>query len=581
MAAAGDDPETTAADRAADRAEAASAGLVVQALAKADRGFTMYLPNNPLHEKFFEDFRRRVDGHLAEFGDLTLELTHRSMLCRGEQVYASEELRENIAFRMFADGIRFLTIEEGVEPRELRALVEIVGRSSQEADEDDVATRLWAAELPHVTYVLADLPSAGGEAARAVTAPAAPQGGAIRRVSAAVAAAPPPAPPQAPAQQVFTLSEEELAALRELVAAEERRTPFEDMAGILEAILPAERDAALLEDFLEILARLCGDLLLTGRPAEAVALLSVLTGSAAAPGVPPGHAERIEGARARVVTPAVLEGFTRLLGQDGGPELQQLRPLVAALGRHAIEPFCRALGDVPGKETRKVLIEALAETGRACPDLFLPFLADPRWFLVRNTIYILRRIGGPETAKAILRCAHHRDPRVRKEVLLYFEETGEPAGEAVPLAYLGDEAPALRVAAARHLARRGSRVAAERLLAAVNSPAFAERAREEREIFWEALGAVDPAQALPRLREMLLKRRLFAQAREIDDTACACAGLRRIGTPEAVGILREAAGGKRGEAREIVERALRAVARDRRAGAESGPDGVPPEAGRA
>ncbi len=51
----------TAEERLADKAEAASAGLVVQALAKADRGFTMYLPNNPLHEKFFEEFRKRVD----------------------------------------------------------------------------------------------------------------------------------------------------------------------------------------------------------------------------------------------------------------------------------------------------------------------------------------------------------------------------------------------------------------------------------------------------------------------------------------------------------------------------------------
>jgi hypothetical protein len=578
---AGDDPEAPAAERSAGKAEAASAGFVVQALAKADRGFTMYLPNNPLHEKFFEDFRKRVEEHLANFGDLTLELTHQSIRCRGEAVYSSEEMRENIAFRMFADGIRFLTIEEGVEPRELRALVEIVGRSSREADEDDVATRLWGAELPHVTYILADLPSAGGEGARAVLAPSAPQGGAIRRVSASLAVEPPPLPPQAPAQQVFILSEEELAALRELVAAEEGRTPLADMASILEAILVAEEDPAVLEDFLAILSRLCGDLLLTNRPGEAVALLSVLAAAAAAPGLPPGHAENIGGARARVITPAVLEGFTRLLGQEEGVDLQQLRPLVAALGPHAIEPFCRALGDVPGKEARKALVEALAETGRGNPDLFLPFLTDPRWYLVRNTIYILRRIGGAEAARAIVRCAHHRDPRVRREVLLYFEETGDPAGESVPLAYLDDDTRPLRMAAARHLARRRPRAAAALLLAAVASPAFAARARDERETFWEALAAAAPSEALPRLREMLLKRRLFGRAKELDDTACACAGLRRIGTPEAMAALQEAAARKRGEARDIVERALRALSRDKRAAAAPAAGGRSPEADRA
>jgi len=573
---AGADPEASPAERRAERAEAASAGLVVQALAKADRGFTMYLPNNPLHEKFFEDFRKRVEEHLGTYGDLTLELTHQSLLCNGETVYTSAGLRENIAFRMYADGIRSLTLEEGIEPRELRALVEIVGRSSQEADEDDVATRIWSAELPHVSYALADLPSAGGEGARAVAAPPAPdQEAAVRRYAAALAAAPPPAPPRPIAQQVFTLPEEELAALRELVAADERRTPLEDMASILEAILAAEEDTAVLGDFLEILARLCGDLLHTGRTGEAVALLSVLTAAAAAPSLPPGHAGLIEGARARVITPAVLEGFTRQLARDGGIDLAQLRLLVAALGRHAIEPFCRVLGDVPGKETRKVLIEALADAGRGLPGLFQPFLADERWYLVRNTVYILRRIGGQDSARAIQRCAQHRDPRVRKEVLLYFEESGDPGGDPVALAYLGDETPALRISAARFLARRGSRAAAERLLAVVASPAFAERAREEREVFWEALAALAPARILPRLREMLLKRRLFGQAKEIDDTACACAGLRRIGTPEAAAILREAAAAKRGEAKELVERALRALARARAQGEAAAGRAVP------
>jgi hypothetical protein len=77
------------------------------------------------------------------------------------------------------------------------------------------------------------------------------------------------------------------------------------------------------------------------------------------------------------------------------------------------------------------------------------------------------------------------------------------------------------------------------------------------------LGALAPAQALPLLREMLQRRRWFGQAKDLDDTACACAGLKRIGTSEAVDALRRAAAGKRGEARELVEKALRALARSR------------------
>jgi len=242
---------------------------------------------------------------------------------------------------------------------------------------------------------------------------------------------------------------------------------------------------------------------------------------------------------------------------------------IRKLVRHFIDP---AIGAVTGKETRKVLIEALVEVGRGSPKLFLPFLLDPRWYLVRNTIYILRRIAGPESARAALRCAGHQDARVRKEVALFFDETGDPAGESVMIGFLGDDVQSLRVAAVRSLARRGSKPAAERLLALTASPGFAGRERLEREAVWEALGALAPDRVFPTLKDMLLKRRWFGQAQDLDDTACACAGLKGIGTPDAIAVLQKAAAAKRGEPRELVEKALRSLARGRgrtaRAGSE-------------
>ena len=557
-----------AADRAAEKAEAASAGLVLQALVKAERGFVIYLPNNPLHERFFEDLRQRLGEHLGKFGDLHLDLTHDSVVCRGETIYANPELRENLAFRMYADGIRALRVEVGVESHELRTVVEILGRPAADTDEDDIVTRLWSSDLPHISYALAELPVEGGTASIAPSGVQAPQEAALRRYATEVAAAPPGALPS-PAQPIFSLSEEELATLQEFVAREERRSPLEDMTCIVEAVITSRLDEGVLGEFLEIIARLCGDLMLSGRVDQAVELLSMLSRTAARPGSPPDQTARIEGARAQVVTADVLAGLSRLLAGEG-IERGLLQRLVSELGRSAIEPFCNILGEVPDKETRKLLIDSLVEAGRESSGLFVPFLRDSRWFLVRNTIFILRRIAGPEVAREISRCAGHEDPRVRKEVLLYFDENSDPAGESVLLSFLDDETQSLRVAAVRGLMRRGSRPAADRLLALTNAPTFAERERLERETVWEALGALAPAKVLPTLKAMLLKRRLFGQARDLDDTACACAGLRRVGTPEAIELLRQAADGKRGEARELVEKALRSIARGRAPGEGAG-----------
>lgn len=555
--------------RAADKAVTASAGLLMLALAKADRGFSIYLPNNPLHEKFFEEFCRRAEEHLGEYGALRLDITHDSVLCGGETIYTNPELRENLAFRMYADGIRSLTIEPGVEPLELRTLVEILGRPAREDDEDDIVTRLWSAELPHVAYLLAEIPRESGGAVldAGLSGSRAVQAGALRRYAVELAAAPPAPLLRPPSHQIFSLSEEEIATLQGLLARDEQRTPLEDMASILEAVIAAEREVAVLQEFLEIVARLCGELLIAGRVDQAVELLSMLSRTAAHRGLPEGHAAKIEQSRERVMTPDVRAGLSRLLATGDGIDREALRALVAGLGRSAIEPFCHLLGDVPGKETRKVLIEALVAAGRGSPELFLPFVLDPRWYLVRNAIYILRRIAGPESARAALRCAGHQDARVRKEVLLYFDETGDPAGESVMLGFLGDEVQSLRVAATRSLARRGSKAAAERLLALTTSPGFAERELLERESVWEALGALVPDRVFPTFADLLLKRRWFVSAQDLDDAACAVAGLKRIGTPAAVELLQKAATRKRGEARGLVEKALRAIAQTRGPGA--------------
>lgn len=558
-------------DPAAVKGEIASAAQVLQALVKADRGFSIYLPNNPLHEKFFEDFRQRVAEHLEEFGPLRLDIAHDSILCRGEPVYANPELRENLAFRMFADGIRSISLAEGIEAHELRTLVEIFGRQAMEEDEDDIVTRLWSSELPHLSYVLSELPLASEPEALGLRGTQTVQEEALRHYAAELAAAPPPPLPPLPPQQIFSLTEEELIALQSLLAGEEQRRPLEDLAGILEAVLAAEEEDAVLEEFLEIITRLCADLLITRRIEHSVALISVLTRVEARPGLPEGRAAKLAGARAGVLSSSVVEGLSRLLAGGEGIERELLWRLVVTLGRPAIEPFCRILGDVPGKEMRKVLIEALAETGRGAPELFLPFLRDPRWYLVRNTIYILRRIGGPEAARAVLQCAGNRDLRVRKEVLFYFDETGDSVGETALLAFLGDEAQALRMAAARSLARRGSRAAAQRLLALTVSPGFAACELVERETVWEALGALSPAEVFPRLKKLLLKRHWFGQAGDLEDTVCAVAGLKRIGSPGALEVLREAAGRKRGAALEIVRKALQTLAAGR--GADGKPAG--------
>lgn len=562
------------AEDAAAKAEAASAGMLLQALGKAAKGFTIYLPNNPLHGKFFEDLDRRVVEHLEEFGPLRLDIEHDSIRCRGRTIYENPELRENLAFRMYADGMRGLILDERLETRELRAFVEIVGMPPAEDAEDDIVTRLWSADLPHLTYFLAELPPVSGPEELGIRPETVPLQDAVRRAAARVAAEPPPPPPPPlpPGGRIFALEAAELARLEEEVRLETGRTPIEDVSAMLGAVLAAERDLAFATELADITARLCADLLLIGGYGHAAELARVLGRAASLPGTPPETAAMLRGRRATILSEDVVEALGRDVVREPGIGREDLQGLVEAFGTDGISPFCRVLGQVPDKETRRTLIDALAEAGREAPELFYPFLDDGRWFLVRNTIYILRQMGGPEAARAVIRCAAHRDPRVRKEALLLLDTSAAEEAEPALLRLIEDETPALRAGAARALARRGSRAAADRLLALARSPGFGERERQEREAVYEALADLAPGPLLELCRELLGRRRWFAASREVEETAQAVAGLRRLATPRSVALIKEAAASKRGEARELAQRALRALARtgvqDPRGGAD-------------
>jgi hypothetical protein len=108
-------------------------------------------------------------------------------------------------------------------PAELRTRVEILGRVSTEVDEDDIVTRLWSAGLPHVVYALAEVPMPEAGTTISVSGTRAAQEGALRRYAAELSTTPPAPLLPPPVQQVFTLTEGELAALQELLALEERR----------------------------------------------------------------------------------------------------------------------------------------------------------------------------------------------------------------------------------------------------------------------------------------------------------------------------------------------------------------------
>ncbi|MFH1177699.1 MAG: hypothetical protein V1750_09860 [Acidobacteriota bacterium] len=70
--------------------------------------------------------------------------------------------------------------------------------------------------------------------------------------------------------------------------------------------------------------------------------------------------------------------------------------VLVALGERALPAIIEALAVEEGLGVRRRLIEVLVRQGERAVAHLLPLLEDPRWFVVRNAVFVLRRLGNRE-----------------------------------------------------------------------------------------------------------------------------------------------------------------------------------------
>jgi len=91
--------------------------------------------------------------------------------------------------------------------------------------------------------------------------------------------------------------------------------------------------------------------------------------------------------------------------------------ILLTLGEGAVPAVIDALGDEENLAVRKRLIEVLVRQGQAAVPHLERCLEDPRWYVVRNAIFILRRLGHREMVPQLKALVGAARPQVVVEVL--------------------------------------------------------------------------------------------------------------------------------------------------------------------
>jgi hypothetical protein len=170
-----------------------------------------------------------------------------------------------------------------------------------------------------------------------------------------------------------------------------------------------------------------GRALQENRFAAAIALIRAIRELAA----DPAQAERradLDGFVEQLADASTLAALVAASRQPGGPPFVQVQTLVLTLGASATRGLLEALAAEPDRARRLRLIELAASLGPAIVPETRRLLADPRWYVVRNMVLLLRRVHDKSAMSEILRCADHPDLRVRLEALraLFAFDTAVP-----------------------------------------------------------------------------------------------------------------------------------------------------------
>jgi len=101
---------------------------LINGLVKALRAYHMYLPNNPIYQRASDNLRLAFQPIWAVLDELVLTVAETDFMWEEQVVYHQLNKSESIAWGLFKDGMRSLTIRRGAELEELPRFLETINR---------------------------------------------------------------------------------------------------------------------------------------------------------------------------------------------------------------------------------------------------------------------------------------------------------------------------------------------------------------------------------------------------------------------------------------------------------------------
>jgi hypothetical protein len=546
---------------------AAQVSELIQTVAKALRAFQMYMPNNPIYQRAIQNVRAAFQPIWTATDELLIHVVETELVWEDQVVYRQANKAESLAWSLFKDGMRELTIHKGAEAEELPRLLAIINQARFLATDagDDLLTLLWAHEFHLIQHQFVDLFGEGGGATPEPSGAAA-GGESTPEERKAQAAQEAQARPEGMVavdefdSTLYFLDESEMGYVATELEAEYRRDVRTSALDVLFDLMEVNSDEKVRDEVLSILEQLFPNFLNSRDFRAAAAVLRETKQlKEKSLGFTPPHIQRLATFTSSLSEPATVGQLLQSLDEASGLGVDtHAAEVIKELRASALEPligWLPSLSSAPLRKTLEEVIDRLA--GNNTAELHRLLKTDSP--ALEGIITLCGRLALHQAVPGLAETLGHAKPGIRLATVQTLGLLGTPGAMSLVDRSLDDADKAVRIAAVRVVGTRGYKGALKRVETVVLGKSK-DMDLTEKMAFFEAYGAIAGANGLKALSAILLQRGLLRMKEPADTRACAAMALGRIRTPEARDILQRATDDKELVVRNAVNRALREVA---------------------
>jgi HEAT repeat protein len=541
---------------------------LIQVMAKALRAFQMYMPNNPIYQRAIQNMRAAFQPIWAATDELLLNVVETDLVWEDQVVYRQANKNESLAWSLFKDGMRELTIHKGADAEELPRLLAIINQARFLATDagDDLLTLLWAQEFQLLQYQFVDFFGEGGGATPEPSGAAAggettPEQRKAQIIQEAQATAEGVVAVEEFDSTLYFLDESEISYVAKEIEAEYRRDPRTSALDILFDLMEINSDEKVRDEVLNILEQLFPNFLNSRDFRAAAAVLRESKALKEKPlGFTPAQVQRLGNFAASLSEPATVGQLLQSLDEASGLGVDtHAAEVIKELRASALEPLVGWLPSLSSAPLRKTLEEVIDRLAGSNTAEIHRLLRTPESPALEGIIALCGRMVLHQAVPGLAETMGHAKPAVRLAAVQTLAQLGTPAALSLVDRAIDDVDKSVRIAAVRAAGTRGFKGALKRVESVVMGKSK-DMDLTEKMAFFEAYGAIAGANGLKALSAILLERGLLRMKEPADTRACAAMALGRIKTPEARDVLKRAADDKELVVRNAVNRALRELA---------------------